>query len=61
MAEGKSVWSLNRPQHPVLAQLYRLTLAWCSVGMGAVEKAGKKEKELWHGVVERRKATEPTW
>ena len=27
----------------------------------AEDLAGKKEKELWHGVVERRKATEPTW
>ena len=33
----------------------------CVDEMGAVEKAGKKEKDQWHGVVERRKATEPTW
>ena len=33
----------------------------CVDEMGAVEKAGKKEKDQWHDVVERRKATEPTW
>ena len=33
----------------------------CVDEMGAVEKAGKKEKEQWHGVVVRKKAAEPTW